>query len=951
MPLSTQPPMARLRSRQLRTCALLWSALALASCANLELIAEDSCGNGVVEAVSHEDCDGQDQCGEPGTAHACQYLCDLGPDAKTKCPEGFVCGVDSVCRSPLGSFEVLSFATTSTALDLITGDLNADGCHEVVHTTRAATTVTAFESRTRGFCPASQQDVPSGKLPPSMLSVPAPMLADVTEDGRLDLLRPGAALFGDALFVHAAGPDPRVASTLYSTVRAREGKGRPLRVTYAGADAALLFIEDDSVTASDIHIPGVVNPTETPVNLGIGAQGSLDKLAVLQAADLGVMPVTIMPPMGMGSMTVTCADCDEVLIGFAGESQVRLLGVVQRPGSDQMALGQLASPVTLDSGTSLRQRNAASAVIDYNGDGALDLIVNAMDDNLHIAYGTGDGGFHSKLPVDKDNPDQHTSVLGGVSYAPYEDLPRGDLRFVVGELDTSAGPDVAFVPCPASTPLESPGCNKTESGCEALLVDIDGDKLLDLVTTDDQQPGLTVSRGGVGPDAHVSLVETQCPPHYLTAGDFDHDGIQDVAFFDQKNPGEGGVELEPPVTVLKIAYGAALAAPGEAQDSGRFDQASGLTAGRFAKGTIPTSSMQLYAARHLDDNGDPHPLHVGFSLIEGYGERQLFAPFYLPADPNMPPSPMGGDPSLRRVSMLAATTGLFGTSIDEKTMLDNEPTVGLAIVAEDAPLGAPGKFLWNVLGHDRDNSLSAAKKLGSKAVECDACVLVPIDLSTDDGKGDELLLLNQKKASVFAVPPATGGSSESPVFEPRASFATMHAFVSVDSGKYAPHPLVADLDDDGYLDVVVRAANGALVALWGREGGGFDENELVPPPSSEPAAKGEEEKQTCGTCSAAWFNAHGDSRRELIVVSPGHLGLYDLVGRELVRFKWLPEPPPEVAPSTPKDADPLEPAVPPADTDFTAVSAADLDGDGVDDLVIMPSSGLIITFRGRPVHE
>jgi hypothetical protein len=41
----------------------------------------------------------------------------------------------------------------------------------------------------------------------------------------------------------------------------------------------------------------------------------------------------------------------------------------------------------------------------------------------------------------------------------------------------------------------------------------------------------------------------------------------------------------------------------------------------------------------------------------------------------------------------------------------------------------------------------------------------------------------------------------------------------------------------------------------------------------------------------------------------------------------------------------------PQDSDFTAIRAADLDGDGVDDLVVMRTSGFITALRGLPEIE
>ena len=81
-----------------------------ASCADLEDIELDRCGNRVLDPG--EDCDGHDAgatpCAAPGAVHACRFTCTFSsPDAATACPAGYRCGLGDVCSKPSNTFELV----------------------------------------------------------------------------------------------------------------------------------------------------------------------------------------------------------------------------------------------------------------------------------------------------------------------------------------------------------------------------------------------------------------------------------------------------------------------------------------------------------------------------------------------------------------------------------------------------------------------------------------------------------------------------------------------------------------------------------------------------------------------------------------------------------------------------------------------------------------------------
>ncbi|MEZ4310838.1 MAG: VCBS repeat-containing protein [Polyangiaceae bacterium] len=942
------PSSARIRRGSLRKArsrapllggplALLLAALT--SCADLQIIPEDQCGNGVVEPEVDEDCDdGAPDCGAVGTVSACRLLCDRKAGIECREGSGMGCGTDGICRKPSGELEILSAASTSTGLDLFAGDVNNDGCHELFLTGRRGVALTAFESFAPGDCPASSQEVLSGRAPEKNLVRPPPVLADMNRDSRADLVRIGAGQYGDAMFVDLGSPAPEVAAAFYASVRVGESAVTPLRVTFEGSDALLLFL-DNPMGMGGIGLASVTDPLKKPNPAGgitPGGGKQLRDLSFLVAVDLGPVDVVVGPD------TKTCDACDELLLGFAGDSVIQRFALYKGtgtspPGAPPAAEGPMLAPpvaaITLPPGRTLREKNASIAVIDYDGDSTLDVIVNTEGGPLHIAYGAGDGRFHSTSPPDTASPDGKASPLPMGSGG--QDLfADPNSLFVAADFDDVA-PGIELVPilCPPAPPLESITCNSIERhGCEAVVLDVDADGYLDIVTTEDQQPGLTLLRHAASGGFHESFLDTSCPPQHLATGDFDDDGVQDLAFFDQMLPGGEVVTSDAPVDTLMVAYGNAYALPGAPVPSGRFNQAQGLTVGKFS----PDSTVsEIYAARSLTE-----ALKSGFALIEGYGERQLFAPYYLPNNDGMMV-----ENQLLVLEMAAATSGRF--SFDA----DGNPVTAVAMITREKPPGtsagspgAPGtETLWLLDGRDNGSSIISLAVAGDDNPSvCEHCVLTPIDTPSCSiaGNPDDLLVLGDGQILLYSVQiddEAEGGAAQR--FELCATFPTEHSFSYVDPEpkpeKYVPRPLVADLDGDGFQDVLARADSGAMIVLWGQPGGGFDIKTLIP--ATECQSK----------CSVALLDLDGDPEngKELFVAAPGSLTVHGIQSRALTD---LPTPTVLTSPTLipPKGTGDLDQG-----TDYTAAAAGDLDGDGIDDLALMPSSGIVIALRGVPVQQ
>lgn len=874
-----------------------------AGCTNLEFLEPNSCGNLVVESEAGEDCDGADGCNAPGSANACRYTCESG---STGCPTnlGFQCGADFICRRPSGQFSIGRTTTTETARDLIVGDVNADGCAEVVVTAVRSTTVTAFASDRSKSCVASAQTLRSnrpepGRTPPT----PLPLLQDLIpgdDSKKQSLISGGTSIFGDGLSLHFANETPTLFPVLFPRAERPATSMRPVTAKLLGSDA-LVVLEQRSDSKTDIVIQS--SAQKGPQVFMDALAAKVDDIAAIAIGDFYSPPGATKP-------------CDEIVIGRRGSKTLDIYQLCTAAGDYQFVPGPIPS-VMLHEQYKIRQKNARILAVDVNGDNKLDLASNCFHDEDFVpcvAYGLGDGRFHSvPMPLPPGGmPDEKTSTLldDGAKMAAAENM-----IFVAVEKDANH-PGVEFYnpPCPPfDEEFTSPTCGPVTGDCEAVVVDIDNDGDQDLVVSEGQGVDLAIHRqsGGI---FNVTFLETACPPHHLGAGDFDADGISDVAFFDQAKNAFNENE-----TSLSVVYGNAFAAPNDPVPSGNFSDATGLSP--FQAG--PMNGGTLIAVTRKVANGENKS---ALGIIEIGNERAVAGPWYLKS----------GDVTTSEFDSLWIVGLTVGTFSPNSSTLDS----GVVTLGQDQDKVPQ---LWLATPKENAELLDAHSTGASATIPClTGCLVAAV--KTAAGTTDHLFMIGDTSAVVYK--PGESGFTEETVLAK-----LNHTFSPLLSTTPPPRdnvrPFVADVDHDGFTDVLVLATNGALVGFFGDSTNKFTEVELLKAPNCW-------QMEGCGNYAAAMLNVDGDAEFELLIAGPElpgisnkqPIGAYEVVGTGANRTLESLEAITILDEGKTKAEDLIS-----ADSDYVNMGAGDIDGDGVTDLVFMPSSNYFTILRGVPGLE
>ena len=626
--------------RALPQAAVIWGgAIVLviaSSCTSLPEIQLGTCGNGVVEPEHNEDCDngitddaGHSVCYPAGSSAACHFDC-----SSSSCPPTFSCGTDNVCRKPKGIFKQTGVATQIDADRLLVGDFNHDGFGDVVAQTAIEMTVLYGDTNdalTQPFTirqPSSNPAVGTLALDP----------AGATSEPNSDLV------FTASLGVTTwrGRSDHTLAPTPYASL------ALPTNVLPKIIGAHVIDPTDDvflltSASQIDSALSGA-----TITDILSASSNATDLFAdIPEHAPSDLVGVPLVAQLDDGPQS----PCQEIALAFAGDAFVRVYKTCRDPATPNSfpaaglklhTHGPYEEPETivLPAGLVIRSlpdknRQIPIGVVasDVNGDGHLDLLIDAAADAAGpadsgatqstsdcVAFGLGDGTFdsapaasvadHRAAAFTTVGPifgiDQLTSLTDAIFDVV---VPSG----IYLQIPSSPGED-------ASVSAADAGTNKSIASDqlwnEARIVDIDGDGFKDVLGGGAQRVDIYKGTGTVLMTHIPYAVDGDVSS--FTFGDFDADGTSDIAF--RAGHPDGTADLD-------VMWGRLHGMPDQPTVVGQFSKIFSLSEAVVNGSVGDDDGVADLGVVVVDVNGA-----ASISVLPGSTDRQLQAPFFV-SDP------------------------------------------------------------------------------------------------------------------------------------------------------------------------------------------------------------------------------------------------------------------------------------------------------------------------------
>ncbi|MEM7152475.1 MAG: VCBS repeat-containing protein [Myxococcota bacterium] len=876
------------------------------------------CGNGIVEPSAGEDCEPlQDPaaCGAAGSgASACRFICTA-----QSCPSGFRCGNDAICRQPCLGFEG---EPACNPFEVLSEDVSEAAIAQV-----------------------SVVDV-VGDARPEIIAVEYDDAQGLDAQVQVYRVEPDEIVTGESAMVGEFPGVVRLSSGgVHYLVAQRDALPlAPAEATASQRQAILSVLEPDlGFREVIIQGPTVVDPgplrlasyapsdelpgeSVEPLLFGFGEdQVWQPEASAVEPAAAGHPDDLLGPSIGQpfdadqaaAAGALASQVCPVMVYGYRGQTQL----FAENPCEDLVATWT-ALPLLLPELPADTRLGDGLVVGDANGDGLDDLAITTDAGRIHVAYGVGDGSFHSvasELPLEGGDG----RFDDGVGFASELGTSLGVIA--VGDFNGDARPDFLT----RSTWIRScttEGCGTCDvegyrcelgassapaySGTAASVADYDGDGEIELavLAREADDPLFPADQWGGVPPSPGDLVIIDRPgseqwsarvipmvgaPRLLASGDLDGDGADEVML---ARSTEGGDELH-------VTYG----------ETGEVESLGGL--GLIVDAHVVAGTRTL-AVVSEGSEGQGRRL----TRLTATHERQLRSTVKLALE----------------VVPRSFVVGNWTPS--------NPAERGLAVIGETAT-GEVGVELLTRGGDTffdastRNHALTSLQLAADQAASAQA---VAIDLDGDDI--DELVVLaadgavRTLRVSDAGGAPAFIDPTLSPALEPFAGPAW--------PGDDRPRSLLGlrDLDDDGDLDLWALSAEDSpqLVAFRNLGDGTLDVagRAVSPIPPLELSFC----EEGTGDCSVhvravAPFRVRSDRSRS---VSPTGIDL--LLASRRALFLWTLDP---LDPSTATALPVAELAVVrggrlPLSPEGGQVLAAigDIDGDGVDDVVAAGRNGI-----------
>lgn len=764
--------------------SLLFIALATSACSNLTPIADDTCGNKIVEPENGEDCDGGENCGVPAAGvAACRIQC-----TDAACPSGWGCGTDKICRQHSGRFELVSEIDSVTEFAQA-GDIDGDGRLDLFRTSNSSTEARFFADDFNFAATTEISRVP-GFVPPLVTHM---TFEDGEPDAQADIVLDyeAASVFGSGLAVYRAQADRSLAPTAYSTVSlgGENAMGIGISVlTPFSLDEIVGFVKPKTGPAilvgladgefepypfpvlpggylNPAFITGVArgnlldygsdSPCEDIVWTAARAPGAADKLFIYSPCKGD--------PMDMSSGWSTDGNVIEVTLPHP-------LFIPEPPHPFLPPNFHTNVFVTPMRGGTLDDDEHDIVVLLDSGDDKPVWWIENLGDDLWEA--PAEQVTRVAIHDDGDDAvDVHLNVCGGGRGFP---LAITDLNG--DKIVDYVSDDAIWMSRKFPGPVAAGNAYFLIDAClewgSVVVDDFDANGVKDIAATRQFETGIDIALSSGDGAFTRNVVSTQREVFYLGSGDYDGDFVSDLSYveLDDQSLEDGGKGSG----ALWVAFGAASGGLESPITLGTLDEPRGLLSGRFEGGDA-TDDMFVVADGANDE--------LSIAVFSGNGARQIVSPFLLLE---------GQPPASIPTEVLEATPGSF--------FADEETSQGLAVLTRTETDPVPSLWAVHVSG---EADLAADPQDIAKLEYCSFdCLLAALDLDGDTY--DELVVLGSDGASGVGKVYSAGAGDPS-FFGNATDVEGIEnlCFAARDFNFRPIRPTIRDVDRDGLQDMAV----------------------------------------------------------------------------------------------------------------------------------------------------
>ncbi len=740
------------------------------ACKKMDDIKTGLCGNAVIEPG--EDCDSfpngeGTSCVPPGKENECRLSCIAADDGeKPKCPQGWGCGLDGICRVSSGSYALVGSATPVGAWSARTGDFDGDGKKDVL-TLGPSDPMGKVRTRIHYF--NDQAEISDSHTMTTLMA--SPLVVNLKSDASDDLV---SGVHGIVSWNGSVDRKMLPSATSSIDFKTKNVRIIPINVSSSsGRYSWTMFIRADSEVGTIIDTNGATE------NIRLGDAELFNSLVSDPAK----------------TVRLNESYCPSFILAFKGEKKISVFTpcYVSETGLEWNSdLGQitisLSDPV-----------ESGAAFTDINSDGFVDVIASVKTDSgnkIRIGYGNDIGIHFSSSPDAIYIPDDQLSSefwsLTNVETQEAADVTS--LPLESGWFGNSFGisfvfPTLMYVDANDSDPYfegipEYITVNEREHGAwsSAIISDINADWLGDVIVSSSEELDIGVFNLGWTINDRYSI-PTLGPVSHMIVTDVDGDSLNDIVY--SQTSLTGGRDA------LFVSYGQPLKAPTAPIKFAEFDSVA----------QIVPADKGVQVLSFPSDAGPDNQASV--SQFIGTSDHQLLSQGFLYAE--------GRDydvPLLVTVGELVkSSVDLF--SIAYENNKSNFVYHSWAALANGGQIGKPQELADGGVPFLENESpaLIANADLNGDGV---AEIILASYFSATSGDSSSGRIRIGNISEVAADGLKWIDLSEIPLETPNL-IPTLKGLLSAN-----------DLNGDGLADIVLATGNGALAIFWNNGNSQFD---------------------------------------------------------------------------------------------------------------------------------